>query len=111
MTILYSPVTDSVDGSGTMFSVANLLNLQEFWINQNSISGHVDDEYSTLTSLSDIFFHTNSISGTAVETLVQLPAAKYVNMFDNRLSGTLPEFELVTRTPTYRVLKYLLLNK
>ena len=96
--------------SGTIFSIDLVTNLEDLRIQNNSISGHVDDEYSALTSLSDYFFHTNQLSGTGPTDLVQLSTIKYLNLFNNKFSGTLPD--LTDRSDNkYDKILYIMLSK
>ncbi|GAA0141418.1 hypothetical protein LIER_02565 [Lithospermum erythrorhizon] len=77
--------------NGSLYVLQNSTGLKEVWLHGNSFSGPLFD-FSGFVDLVDFSVRDNSITGPVPDSLLKLETLTVVNLTDNLLQGSTPEF-------------------
>ncbi len=89
-----SPAADRILSDGITGRIppelANLSNLKELWLAENSLAGPIPPELGNLTNLESLWIRSNFLTGSIPKELANLSRLDFLNLSDNLLTGTIP---------------------
>ncbi|MBC6422225.1 MAG: leucine-rich repeat domain-containing protein [Hormoscilla sp. SP5CHS1] len=74
---------------GILSELGDLSNLQELWLQNNSLNGTLPSEYGSLSNLQVLYLYNNDLSGTLPSEYGSLSNLQYLYLQNNSLNGTL----------------------
>ena len=70
--------------------LANLSNLKELWLAENSLAGPIPPELGNLSNLESLWLGENLLTGSIPKELANLSRLDFLNLGGNSLTGTIP---------------------